>query len=1215
MAIERILMNGVTEILQKLVPVVAQEIGSAWGVKDELKKLQRTLEMILAVIADAERKQVTDEAVRLWLRWLRDVVYDADDVMDEFSYETMRLRERNSLKHKVRDFVSSSNPLVFRSKLASQIKGINNKLDQITKDMDRFHLKTIIPSSAHGQENIERRSRQTTSFANQSQIVGREGDKDKLIKILTTVTTASSSTSLSNNLEKELPVVSIVGMGGLGKTTLAQLVYNDDSVNRYFEPKIWVCVSDDFDVYRLLSYIMESITQEKFSDLSNFDVLVRKVREQLAEKRFLLVLDDLWNEDAEQWGRLQSSLTVGAEGCKILVTTRKRQVADVVKGSISPYFLEKLRADECWSIMERKAFSPGGALKTPNMDNIGKEIANKCSGLPLAAKFLGSLMHSKNKESNWLSIRDDDMWNGPAESKIIPVLKCSYDNLSPHLQRCFSYCSIFPKDRELSKQTLIQLWMAEGFLQPFNDCSFEDVGDEYFESLMWSSFFDGVEKNELDDVMTFKMHDLVHDLAQAVVGDHECLTVKVTDQLEKISEVRRLNLIMDKEFSASSKFISNTKLRTFIVLERNYDSDLRGITSNKHLRVLHLGDRGKDRSRIEYTTSKLRQLRYFYISYTVLLGFGLGDDLIRRLYNLQTLVLSGCTLVPDFVKKIGFSKHLRHLDISFTDIEELPDSVTSLQSLQRLDLNNCKKFTHFADSVTGLSHLKYLDMSCTLIEKLPGFVTSLRDLHTLDVSSCKYLKALPEYVAGLRNLRIFNFKNCPWLETLPKDFGALTQLRSLNLDGTRIKVLPESCIYLRNLEYVHLFQCQLPNEVTHWVKLRKFYYTNSKTPMGIGKLTWLQELMYDVREKVINNEPECNDGIEELANLNFLEMLSIANLQNVKDPVDAERANLKGKQNLIQLELYWECGETEEDLSKSWWDEKSCNFQVFEALQPPPSLTYLQIQKFMGREFPTWMCDPSGPLLTLEHLVLQNCKGMKQLPAAIRKLPRLWRIELEGMSMRSLNIGGFPALTRLDLTDMLVLEELCDSYPSCLEDLNINGCRSLKEIPSLPLLMSLVLEKTSHDLVSSVGRSQTSLTQLFLENIEELTYFPLSILVNNCNLRILQIENCNQFQGFAINDDENESVAPLLAPDHYSGFQNLELIGCPVLKFLPDLRGWTSLERLLIFKCPQVEGCLTYDLKSLSFLKLLFVDYIQEREQQRGYPLLYTDLISLVVDY
>ncbi|XP_026400556.1 uncharacterized protein LOC113296462 [Papaver somniferum] len=101
--------------------------------------------------------------------------------------------------------------------------------------------------------------------------------------------------------------------------------------------------------------------------------------------------------------------------------------------------------------------------------------------------------------------------------------------------RCFSYCSIFPKDWELSKLTLIQLWMAEGFLQPSNvgnDCSFEDIGDKYFESLMWSSFFDGVKTNELGNVSTFKIRDLVHDLAEAVVGVHECSIVKVTDQLE-----------------------------------------------------------------------------------------------------------------------------------------------------------------------------------------------------------------------------------------------------------------------------------------------------------------------------------------------------------------------------------------------------------------------------------------------------------------------------------------------------------------------------------------------------------------------------------------------------------------------------------------------------------------------------------------------------------
>ncbi|XP_026459965.1 putative disease resistance protein RGA4 [Papaver somniferum] len=791
MATERILINGVTQILKKLVPVVVQEIGSAWGVKDELDKLQRTLEMILVVIADAERKQVRDEAVRLWLRRLKDVAYDADDVMDEFSYQAMRLLKRDSLRYKVHDFVSSSNPLSFRYKLASQIKGINSKLKEIIRDMDMFQLKTIPSSTTVAcEESRERQCRQTTSFASMEQIVGRENDKDKLVRMLTTVT-ASTSTSPSNHLEKVPHVASIVGMGGLGKTTLAQLVYNDDSVKKHFDPKIWVCVSEYFNVHRLLSDIMESITLEKFSGFSNFDVLVFKVRQQLTGKRYLLVLDDLWNEDADQWEKLlQSSLIVGAQGSKILTTTRKRQVADIVKGSISPYFLEKLQADECWSIMEGKAFSPGGALKTPNMISIGKEIADKCGGLPLAAKFLGSLMHSKNKERNWLSIRENDMWNTP-ECKIIPILKLSYDNLSPHLQRCFSYCSIFPKDWELSKQTLIQLWMAEGFLQPSNvgtNCSFEDIGDEYFESLMWSSFFDGVEKNELDDVTTFKMHDLVHDLAQVVVGDHECSTVKGPDQLEKLSEVRRLNLIMDKELSATfHKTMSKLKkLRTVIVLEPNYYLNLCRFSSNNHLRILHLGRPAKDCSGMRYTTSKLRRLRYFHISSMHLNSNLLDDYSFSRLYNLQTLVLSGCALVQNRIKEMGSLNHLRHLDISFSDIKELPDSVTSLRNLQRLDLNHCKNFTTFPDSVIGLEFLRFLDMSFTPIEKIPDFVTSLRHLQTLDINTCKILKTLPEYVAGLNNLSIFNFKNCPLLEVLPEDFGELYQLRSLDLEGTQI---------------------------------------------------------------------------------------------------------------------------------------------------------------------------------------------------------------------------------------------------------------------------------------------------------------------------------------------------------------------------------------------------------------------------------------------
>ncbi|XP_026451818.1 putative disease resistance protein RGA3 [Papaver somniferum] len=309
---EGILTNGATETLNKLVHVVAQEINLAWGVKDELKKLQDTLEMILAVISDAGRRQVTEEAVGLWLRRLKELSYDADDMMDEFSYETMRRSVRgNNMKKKV---------------------SVANYASSNT-------------SISYGESSTEQRSRQTESSIDESSIMGREDDKEKIINLL-----IPSSEKVS--------VVSMVGMGGLGKTTLAQLVYNDKLVNEQFNLKMWVHVSEYFDVEKLLTKIMESATQSTFDSLSNFDVLASKVREQLNGKKYLLVLDDLWNESDEQWERLCSPLLVGAQGSKILITTRKTQVADVVKGHIPLYKLGKLQDNECWSIIEKKAFSP-----------------------------------------------------------------------------------------------------------------------------------------------------------------------------------------------------------------------------------------------------------------------------------------------------------------------------------------------------------------------------------------------------------------------------------------------------------------------------------------------------------------------------------------------------------------------------------------------------------------------------------------------------------------------------------------------------------------------------------------------------------------------------------------------------------------------------------------------------------------------------------------
>lgn len=224
------------------------------------------------------------------------------------------------------------------------------------------------------------------------------------------------------------------------------------------------------------------------------------------------------------------------------------------------------------------------------------------------------------------------------------------------------------------------------------------------------------------------------------------------------------------------------------------------------------------------------------------------------------------------------------------------------------------------------------------------------------------------------------------VEALPEDFGALCQLRSLDLEGTGINVLPDSCSNLHNLEVLHLFHCELPKDVKSFTKLQRFRYTYREKPImleGVGKLVRLQGLIYAVPDKLIN-EAECNVGVEELGNLNFLEALDIVNLENVKDPIDAVRSNLKGKQNLRELGLCW--GKREEELSAMWWDQNACNdLQVLQALQPPPGLTTLGIITFMGSDLPSWICPSCLP--ELAYLRIVNCSGMEQLPASIGQLP------------------------------------------------------------------------------------------------------------------------------------------------------------------------------------------------------------------------------------
>ncbi|XVF30493.1 hypothetical protein REPUB_Repub16aG0062800 [Reevesia pubescens] len=427
--------NTAAKILSKLSDPTYQEIRLVWGVQSHLEKLKKTLTTIKAVLLDAEEKQAHDQQLRVWLQELKDACYDAEDLLDEFEIEALReqVLKQRSIGKKVRNFFSSSNPLAFRFRMAHKIKSITKRFGEIAALKANFHL---IERHDHGPSRVLRLERETHSFVQASEVIGRDEEKQRIIKKLM----QDDPTD-----EEDVPVLPIVGLGGLGKTALAKLVFNDKNVDTHFGLKLWVCVSDDFDLKRLVLKIIKS-GKGGDGDLGSMDLeqLQRVVRDCLNGKRYLLILDDVWNEDIGKWKELKQLLVGGAKGSKIVVTTRSNQVAKI-SGTITPYNLEGLPYEKSLSLFLKFAFQKGEEKQHPNLVKIGEEIVKKCGGVPLVVKTLGSSLFSKTSELDWKRVKDSESWElVEKENEVFSVLKLSYDQLSPHLKQCFAYCSLYP---------------------------------------------------------------------------------------------------------------------------------------------------------------------------------------------------------------------------------------------------------------------------------------------------------------------------------------------------------------------------------------------------------------------------------------------------------------------------------------------------------------------------------------------------------------------------------------------------------------------------------------------------------------------------------------------------------------------------------------------------------------------------------------------------
>ncbi|XP_027768095.1 putative disease resistance protein RGA4 [Solanum pennellii] len=461
--------------------------------------------------------------------------------------------------------------------------------------------------------------------------------------------------------EMVLCAIPIVGMGGLGKTTIAKRIFNDEEIGKHFKKRVWLCLPEISDTKSFLEQILQSLTERKL-EVQTRDIIVKKLRDELGGKRYLLVLDDLWHVDSRLWHEFMDTLKGinTSRGNCILVTTRMKQVASIV--AADHHMLGKLTDDHCLSIFKQGAFVDGEVPQ--EILSMEKKIVELCQGLPLAASVLGCLLCNKEKHE-WQAIlvagEDDNR-----ENSLKKILKLSYDYLpSPHLKKCFGYFAMFPKDFVFEKDQLIQLWMAEGFLHPCQETPvMEDVGNKFFRLLFQYSLLQDVKLDEYTKITHCKMHDLVHDLAgdilksklfdQKSVGWRYFGWDSPTDQIDKINKPGRLSTLFWK---------------------RNIPEDT--LLSFQFLRVLNLSGSGIEE--LSAKIGKLIYLRYLDVSATEIKAL---PNSICKLYNLQTFRVNYCPSLK-LPEEMANMISLRHIYCNRSD-KQTPLNMGRLTSLQTL---------------------------------------------------------------------------------------------------------------------------------------------------------------------------------------------------------------------------------------------------------------------------------------------------------------------------------------------------------------------------------------------------------------------------------------------------------------------------------------------------------------------------------------------------
>uniref|UniRef100_A0A0D3HNG0 NB-ARC domain-containing protein n=1 Tax=Oryza barthii TaxID=65489 RepID=A0A0D3HNG0_9ORYZ len=717
-------------LLAKLGELIRNEYGLGKKVKKGLMSLETELEMMhkaLDKVASVPLDQLDEQ--------VRELSYDMEDAIDSFMVRVDGCEPSSLKKNRVKKFLKKTTGLYRKGKDLHQIARAIEEAQELAKQLaelrQRYELDVHDVSAGAAID-----PRVMALYKDETELIGIEQPRDELIKRLF---------HREEGSKHRLRTISIVGFGGLGKTTLAKVVY--DKIKVQFDCTAFVSVSRSPDVTKIFKKILYELERGRYANINEAErdqvQLIDELRRFLEDKRYLIVIDDIWDE--KLCGFIKCAFTVNNLGSRLITTTRKVSVSEACCSSCDDiiYRMKHLSDVDSQRLFYKRIFSHEDGCPH-ELVQVSRDILKKCGGVPLAiitiASVLSSPMRSKTNDK-WDALLNSighGLAEGDSMEEMQKVLSLSYYDLPSHLKTCLLYLSIFPEDYEIPRDQLIWIWIAEGFVKcEKHETSLFDFGDSYFNELINRSMIQPIDINVEGKARACRVHDMVLDLILHVSTAKNFVTTFDGIQRKTSSQIKVRRLALQNsvvEPTMPQVTMSMSQVRSVIVFMPAINL-MPPLSSFHVLRVLDI--EGCELHNLRYV-GNLYHLRYLRLrSKNYPLKSGELPLEIGNLQFLQTIDIIGLA-VEELPWAFVQLRQLMCLRVG--ENTRLPGEMGNLASLEVLStvfLDESPNFVKQFQSLTRLRELSMLafEMDMALMETLVESLCKLQKIETLDVQA------------------------------------------------------------------------------------------------------------------------------------------------------------------------------------------------------------------------------------------------------------------------------------------------------------------------------------------------------------------------------------------------------------------------------------------------------------------------------------------------